>query len=424
MPEGLRFWKKREEPKKKEETLTHHAAFALEEYERYRDTYPETRRDADPEAVGSVESAKEILEAITEQAIRNSRIFTASDGNAFPVTHINVPELARTLTHAEAGTPPTKQRREFIFGSTGGSTGEQAGNQFVFFEEALHQATLRLPGALSGEDAGTEDEIYMLGLPVNEYGHISDGFLDDTRRENVFKVLAKEYAEFVKSTLSNRGQQEQSVLLQGYSMGANVAAETAHALIAHGVASQKGEPGKPALQVRLDTPTGYSKMTDGRRYWQLPLGFAADMAYNLLANPYAWTAAFKEKAFLASARKNLGEHGIVPDPDPEQKVRKQVVGAKILADLRNGMPLPDDVRVTEVVGTYDPSMYTGAFHEAASEQREAHAGSLGATFVKNEEGNRTAAIAMNHVVPFWRENEMKRIGGAALALDTALKNKA
>ena len=81
----------------------------------------------------------------------------------------------------------------------------------------------------------------------------------------------------------------------------------------------------------------------------------------------------------------------------------------IIGGVTKGKPLPENVKVNEIAGIYDPLMFSLKRKRALEAQRDAHKGSLAESIVKQEnEKERVFGVRMSHRIPFYRENEMKR----------------
>ncbi len=411
----------------REKILTHHAEYAITAFEKYA---KENNLNLE-----SVETVRRLFETLTEQGIRNSAVFEAKEvGASFPWTVVRVGDIARELQQSSDKIPAAeknreeaedagaekKSKKEFVFGTF---LNPQNGNQFCFFEEVMHQVVARLPRALEALSERRDpesDELYVLGSPSNEYGSVSDEFVEAMHGDHAFEQFGKAYAVFVDSVLSaDKVSAKTDVLFSGLSMGGSLAAETAAQVLKDGIATQSQDERdiKPFLNVRLDVPVGPSDLPTSRKRWQLPAGFALDGLYNLLTNPYARTATFREKPFMDKVDTRMAEQGISKNMSKEQEALKKEAIAEIIGNLRDGVPLPPEVRSTEVVGMYDPAMFQTSALEKAKTQREEHKGSLGAGLVSDTPEHRKFAIAMGHSVPFFRENEMHRIAKTANAID-------
>jgi len=107
---------------------------------------------------------------------------------------------------------------------------------------------------------------------------------------------------------------------------------------------------------------------------------------------------------------------------PEQILMKKQGIKAVELGLSKGIPIPEGLKVTEVVGLNDLLTYSGDFKEEVMEQRKKAPGSLGANRVSRGENITSYGADMGHSIPFVsRENEIKRMVRAVKCLDQ-LKN--
>jgi len=396
------------------------------------------------EAPVSIETIKDILYTFIEQAIENTRIYSSEDlAVSFPYTTIRLLELSEELFSHHKAIPEQQERDvndngdksvEFIFGSFVNTSN---GHEFTFFEEAMHQLIKKLPRFLEEIDKGEnpdDDSVYVLGSPTNELGTMSTQFLESMKGGNTFKQFGALYAEFIDAQLPKDEQERENLhlYLYGISMGSSFATQTAEHLLNEGKITQSHEISKerhiPFTQVRADTLPGASDSSIKK--WQIPLGFVADNPFTMLTNAYTRVASIKEVAAMIEINKVLAERGIVENMTPEQKKMKEeaILGRGLLSgedgiinDLRKGVPIDDNLKLTEVRAVYDPLQYSGSFRREVKQQRENHKGSLGENMVSKSENRRVVGIDQAHTFVFFRENELKRIEKAAAALEK-LKN--
>jgi hypothetical protein len=240
------------------------------------------------------------------------------------------------------------------------------------------------------------------------------------------------YAEFVDSQLPKDETQRKDInlYLYGISMGGSLATQTAEQLLAGGKVTQSHETSQQSfMQVRADTLPGAS--TSPIKRWQAPLGFIADSVFTIATNAYTKVAILKQKEGAGAVNKLLAKRGIVPNMTPEQKKMKNEIiygGSNIVSgtlkgeygvlnDLFKGVPIDENLKVTEVRGMYDPLQYSSKFNSDVKTQKAEHSGSLGENLVSTSENRRTFAINQAHTLVFFRENELKRIEKAAASLD-------
>jgi hypothetical protein len=203
-------------------------------------------------------------------------------------------------------------------------------------------------------------------------------------------------------------------------MGSSFAVGTAEHLLADESATQSPETtrekGLPFLQIRLDMPVGSSELSAKRKSWQIPAGFVLDTAYTLVADPYTGPVMMNDKKFLDSATAIFVEKGMSPVMSTEQIALKKAGIKEAINSLRQGTPIPENIKVTKVVGLFDPLMYSGAFNKKIKKQRELQRGSLGESMITDAKNQNTFGIDMHHNMPYFRKNELNRLYRAAQSL--------
>ncbi|MEI8175187.1 MAG: hypothetical protein WCG28_04530 [bacterium] len=390
-----------------------------------------------------IETIKDIFYTFFEQAVENTQIYSSEkNGASFPYTVINTVELSK-IVYSHYKTAPSvkvldeveekpKHKMEFVLGSF---LDTNNGNQFTFFEEAMHQFVKQLPKALEDIEQGREsdnDDVYVLGSPTNELGTVSAEFSDRIKNGNAFKEFGTLYAEFVDSQLPKDETQRKNtnLYLYGISMGGSFATQTAEQLLAGGKVTQSHESSQQSfMQVRADTLPGAS--TSPIKRWQAPLGFIADSVFTIATNAYTKAAILKQKEGAGAVNKLLAKRGITPNMIPEQKKMKNEIiygGSNIVSgtikgeygvlnDLFKGIPIDKSLKITEVRGKYDALQYSSKFNADVETQKAEHSGSLGENLVSTSGNRRTFAINQAHTFVFFRENELKRIEKAAESLE-------
>jgi hypothetical protein len=94
----------------------------------------------------NIETIRDIFYTFFEQAVENTQIYSSEkNGASFPYTVINTAELSKIAYSHNKTLPPVKEpnmteqkpkhKMEFVFGSF---LDTNNGNQFTFFEEAMH----------------------------------------------------------------------------------------------------------------------------------------------------------------------------------------------------------------------------------------------------------------------------------------------
>ena len=386
------------------------------------------------------------LDEYFAEAIKNTEIYSSPKfGTSFPYAVVKLPELARTI-YEKLGKPKNisesvsldkeeiseteepvqekeKSHKEFIFG-TMFSVG--SAHSFHWAEHGIDQIAKKLPGALSALARGEEPEdveIYGMGNPAGELGNVSDEFVNKMG-DKPFEACGELYAEFLQ-TLSQKDKKS-AFRLWGVSMGASMVGTTAEAWLKEGGATQSFEEAEkqniPYVSVNMQAPVGAS----GTKFqkWQIPLGFAAEIAYQLASNPYGREVGQGEGAFMKTIKEELEKKGITTKTGEEDLKNKNKVISKFLDELRSGIPIPENVKTNEVIGIYDPLMYSSEVKWASEKREWEEAGkhSLGQSIISTEEENRRRfAVNQTHTPAVVRENYFKRLVKVAESMEALKK---
>ena len=394
--------------------------------------------------VGPVETEtiKEILNTYIEQKIRNTELYKSEElGASFVYSVTDIADLAKTLytnfTKQDVSNlkkpedSQEKDEKEFLF--IGGIYNTEAGNEYVSQEKIFHDIFTALPGAIDDIRLGNEPKnkrIYTLGSPTNELGEISESFLNN----NVFSEFASLYSEFIKTKIENDDTEiKQNFNFNGISIGAGIAVETAKKMLEEKVITQSNEEASekniPLLRLRIDTPPGQSDAFPKVRKWQIPVGFVLELGRLAVTDPYLRNIMVDDKKFMDSKNSVLEEKGIIKHMSQEQEDLKKRTISIILKSLSDGVEIPKDLKLTEVIGTKDPLMYTPSFNKRVAEHQktlskrreennESNTKSIGDNIVRKEEfpNRRTFSVSMGHNIPFLHDSEFNRLKRAVKSL--------
>ncbi len=408
----------------------------------FEDHFKEDLKPAEVDAVRS------ILYSFFRQEVANANQFSSPEhpGVSFVHSRINTAEIAKALYKAKTGEEPVikfvdphaTRKIECVFPSFFASTNTSA--LHVFFEQALHHVIKELPAALENLQEGKkpeEHDIYLVQPPVSDMGRVSPEFVAQMQDGHAYEELGKLYSGFISSKLKEHPETD-SVFLRGISMGACQAIETAKALVTEHMVKQLGEAATeknlPLLQVRIDTPPGQSEMTPEERRWQIPRGFIAH-GVSALVKSFTSDGFGGYDVVTSSPWGNFTkqvlpilekEKGITRDMSPEQsKLKKEGIEAA-LENLYAGVPIPKDLKVTEVLGESDLTMFWPLSSEKTDLKKRLRAGeaipekqvSLGKKLISDKEtpNRRTFSAEMGHQLPNFYENEMRRLRKAAQTL--------
>ncbi|MEI6352508.1 MAG: hypothetical protein WCO35_01055 [Candidatus Nomurabacteria bacterium] len=393
---------------------------------------------------------REILYTYIEQRIDKTSIYNSEKIGASFVYSITDPgELAKNIYSKITNgkildlkkniTENSKKEKEFMF--IGGLVGTSSGNEYASQEEVLHRMIEELPRAFEDIKNGVEPkqkEIYTLGSPTNELGEISDRFIYSLKDKKASEEFGMLYADFISNLLAKEVDNDKTtnIYFNGISMGAGFAIETAKELKKENFITQIHEEiNKPFLQVQINTPPGQSDPLTKFKKIKIKAGFVLQVLYSMVNDPYMRDVMMQDRKFLSSKNKILSDRGIVLNMSPEQKNKKEKVISEVVQDLVDGVFIPNDLKITEIIGKSDPLMYSSKFNDKLKEQRnrfterrDIEGESLGENIVSNdnEPNRRTFGIGTNHSIPFLRPSEfqrLKKVVNLIQELKTELNNK-
>ena len=393
------------------------------------------------------ELVQEILKAFFDETLRNADMYSSSEKYEvkYPWGVIDTGTIAKKLyektTKTKIGslkpyaeylqekgiqTEPS-ENKEFIFGSL---LFPMHGTPFLYQEEALHQVIKCLPSAFEAIAAGYEPEtmkVYTLGSPTNLLGTMSDKLLKKVGAEGAFAAFGSLYAEQIESILSQDSSPRSSVLLSGTSLGGALVTETARHLLESEdkMVTQKPEEQKPKLRILLQTAPASTHTPPGLKALQTALGFALDSSHATRRDEYVAAAWKGEQKFVDDVNAAFARRSEKPmhvNMTPEQKKMKQKGLRALVGNLLKGKEIPSGMKVTEIVGLDDLLTFSPLFEAKAGIQRMTRENYLQRYLVskEGEKGERKRyGIAMPHVPPFYRENELKRLNRAAEFMERA-----
>ncbi len=396
----------------------------------------ENEYENNPEHIGKL---REIFQILTEQGIQNTQIFHSDEVNAsIPWTVIRLPELAKALYEKHASIPVQTEttnsqdkntehtfaeRREYIFAT---SISVQGADEFGWVEESMHQMIRHLPRAIEDLKNGREPEnfeTYMMGMPTNTLGEISEEFSNNLKKDP-YEYMGRLYADFI-SKQATQIEGKKAIELYGISMGGGFAAKTGEKLIQSGAGTQNfGQEGientAPFLQIKSMVPVSMGHTE--KKNWQIMPGFVAESVV-ALTSPGIRKIGKDLLGFQKKVNEQLVERGINENMSDEQKKLKKDSLSSIITGLGKKLEIDPSVKLTKVIGLQDLTMYTPSFNREAQKHREENLeenegeATLGTQIVsRKEENQRTFGINVHHNLPFFREAEYKRMKKAAEAM--------
>lgn len=320
-------------------------------------------------------------------------------------------------------------KREFLLG--GFPVDASGGGIFEFCEMPLHRLVQTLPVAIEALRRGEEvkDEIiYTLGYPTNEYGTVSET-LQQTKPDDILKTLSSYYRTLIEHELAQNppSDEEGRVAITGVSTGASVGAEVASELMQTGIVTQDPQTRLPHLSVTMFSPAGIGRFNESiMRKPQIIAGLVGEAAVQQVVNPgvRVITAAFKP--FAQKMQTALADR-MMPRTNPEEVRAKSAARMSLAKALLEGGRVPENLKVTEIVGLYDPLLYStdrAVTSLSRAKQQRTESGEKGPlqgrALPRDAEHERAFVLSMPHLPPFYRDSEWGRYDKLVAAID-ALK---
>ncbi len=267
-----------------------------------------------PENAARQEILRDLLERLTHAVVANIEMIHGKNGEAFPVSHVNITYFARSLytdprygcreippiQHDEQGqelrSSVTHNIVEFNFPS---APARQNGHPFTFIEEVIKQTMTRLPRILKDIREGKRPQnivVYQLGTPTNrDWGYMPPEYAAQVKGAP-YATVGHTYADYILSILDkySSDRRHTSVLLYGISMGAAYAGKTAEELLRKGTVTQQQDKDHsidlPSLNILLDSPAAFNNMNIDSK--QLTLLFLKDVIFNFI---FLWNFSLSKK---------------------------------------------------------------------------------------------------------------------------------
>lgn len=382
----------------------------------------------------SIETLREVFYTYLDRALSESKVFRSESGVAYPYTRVSLRDLAEDVFRANDGVgmsgdlvpgEPDPIKREFLM--TGFPTTSVTGGPFEFSEMALHNFVALLPRALEDLRAGREVRdytLYTLGYPTNEFGDLPAAALEEFEKEPL-AAIGRWYAELIERELAAIPADryaEARVALTGVSTGASIAAETGSRLLADAAVTQDAGD-LPRLSVAMFAPVGTKDLNAGiERSAQMIGGFVGEGLVQIQMNQGVKVTESLKPAFFAVSREALAAQ--LPVEMDEEQQRTKRAGLRALGSaLLRGTQIPENVKVTQVIGLDDPFIYSSARNEevrARSKELKLQTGTWGGlqgrVLPRASENARTIAVDNSHFMAPYRESEFARFDGLVAAI--------
>jgi len=404
----------KERPK---ELVFPHSEYGIKEYEKKYGNNPE-----------EINKVRDIFNTFLSQEISNVQIYNSQKyGVSFPYTSININNFSKEIYEKYTGKKPSIKTsedttnivsdkknisREYIFPGAPLNTDLIDNGPFHFAGESMHQCIGKLPAALekikNGE--GPDNfEIIMLGTPANEYGIMSEEFLEKFEK-NPTLVMSEVFAEFIEknNVTKNSENNKLSTELYGISWGGGLSALTGEKLLESDVYTQDPDKAndKELIVIRAQNPVSLSRSKiKGLKIW-----LGSPLNDLVSGDKYGPTMGKENPKFMDQIRNLLKDKGIVTNISEEQQKMKKKAMIDIILAFRKEVKLKPETKVNEIYGLNDLSTKTSSLNNEVEEQVKLHGGSLGQNIaIPQRKNSRVFGVNTFHEIPWFRKNELKRI---------------
>ncbi len=374
-----------------------------------------------------VDAMKEVLRTILAEEVKNTELHRSETFDAeFPYTVIRVEDVARDLFARFSGmkqaspaesVEPARPKLEFVIGGFQVFT---PGHEYEYAEFAISAIIQALPEALRALQEGrdpTPHAIYTLGSPVSDIGFAGGSFAHHVEQDPI-RTLAELYAEEIEHELGKYKNSVPALVLRGISMGSSIVAETADVLIQEGVATQNPmQKDTPRVEVDMYIPVAVDRSPAAAA--QMVAGFFGEGAYQWLVDPAVSTIMSGTGKFVEASRALSGKEFPVRMDERQKKLKDSVVKSIRSKLLGGGISVPNGIKTNQIVGEFDPLMYSPTRGLEFVTQNLMHPGSLGEDLIQSstDPHARVFGAEMSHRVPFYRDTEFRRWDGAADAVN-------
>jgi hypothetical protein len=397
-----------------------HGEFGIKSYEKEYGNDPK-----------EIEKVRNIFDTFLSQEVANVTLYKSEKYDVtFPYTRINIKDFAKALyekygeANKEYKVRENEQKhidREFIFPGAPLNPKMLDNGPFHFVGESLHQCVEKLPAALEKMKNGEEPdefEIFMLGTPINELGTVSPEFLENFKKDPTV-AMSDVFVEFIEKngTAKDNPNDKLDIELYGISWGGGTAAITGEKLLETGAFTQDSQKSKEEnlakITIRAQNPVSLSRSKiKGPQIW---LGAPTN---NLISkDQYAPAMGKAMPEFMNQVDVALEKRGIHKDMSADQQKMKKSGMLAVLLSFRKGVKLKPETKVNEIYGLQDLTTKASSMTREAREQLETHGGSLGQNLLKPQrENSRVFGVNTFHEIPWFRENELRRIRKAVMEL--------
>ncbi len=407
-----------------EEITFPHGEYGIKEYEKEYGSNPE-----------EIKKVREIFDTFLNLEIENVQVYKSEKfGISFPYTRIDMNSFTKKLYEKSTGKKAeTKKsennselvRREFIFPGAPLKGDLTDNGPLHFAGESMHQCIGKLPSALEKIKNGEEAEpfeVLMLGTPVNKLGTMSPEFMENFKKDPTGAMSAV-FAEFIeKDIVKNNKDAKLDIELYGISWGGSLSAITGEKLLETGSFTQEvgqlKDKGVPKITIKAQNPISLSRsQMKGPQVW-----LGSPLNDKVSGDKYGPTMGKENPEFMKKINNALAKRGILPNISEQQKKMKKKAITDVVLSFRKGVKLKPETKVTEIYGLEDLTTKSASLTREVKEQKETHGETLGQNLaIHQRENSRVFGVETFHEIPWFRENELKRIRKAVEKLEE-LKN--
>lgn len=370
-----------------------------------------------PERFSTMEG---VLNDLWNLQVEGTHLFTTANGRiSTPYARIEITEYAKSLFNKDFSQLPSDDlgplnKLFIIFPSL---QSPDHGHITMFMEQAFHRSIVGLMTILDSINDPKRPtrpqnfSIITLGAPTVRWGEIDQQFVSDLETDGL-RAWARVYSELIEQNIpiDPAEKARTQLTLNGISMGATFAAQTAEDLVSkHLVTQRDRKPDQPTVDnhlpnmvVLLEAPTG--QHLGGRKTIRIKGGFGLGAAFSLLLDPYQRRVSLTERGLTKDLIPVFAKKGILENMSPEQIRLKKEAIAIVIDELMKGVPLNTElVRFHTMRGKHDWTL---------TDKKELRGGdeeSLGRNLLKSTNQNlQEFQINSTHARKFFYEGEFQR----------------
>lgn len=294
---------------------------------------------------------------------------------------------------------PQNKRTHFLFGAL---APPPSGDAFGMADTTLDTFIRELPqywDALRKGENPPDIEIYAVGTPTGQGGHVSQEWQNDLQQDYL-STYGKTFVDFVKQHSAQpedaQGDEQQTIVIRGASKGALIATE---------VGSMLDDQARQQVVLRLDNPAGDHGGADepsrAAKSGRVAVGLGGAIVGHLAASPTFREFGRLDGPFKEELRKLKGWE---EDSAEQADLKGKAFQVEQLALFKGVAPDTKDMR-TVVTRGWEDSLTQSIVDQVRSALRiRRRSGQLGATM--DFDGKTTEAkVGGSHMLPYDRHNK-------------------